>query len=110
MTRYSQFPVGREAIEVVGTAPAWAYPRKRSGGAARILWYTLAAIGLGVGVLFSALVGLVMIFGGYGTEVKLNGGSQLYYTSGVKETEALKLADWFNVNLLNKPEATAQPR
>jgi hypothetical protein len=41
----------------------------------------------------------------HGKEIKLNGGSQLFYTSNVTEAEAQKLAGWLNKELDKAPNA-----
>jgi hypothetical protein len=108
MRGYNQFA---EEMKI-GEARGW--PRTRTGA----VWTwtrVLAAIGSGVSVLFGAAVVLTTLFGGgmYGNEIKLNGGSQLFYTSSVKESEASPLAHWLNVYVLldlKNPLPVSSPR
>jgi hypothetical protein len=66
-----------------------------------------------VGCLWAALVtlGVVLLALGlwlgspHGKEIKLNRGSQLFYTSNVTEAEAQKLAGWLNKELDKAPNA-----
>ena len=85
------------------------HPRNRTqrGSTGRTLLFVLGGVGLSV-VLLSVAFVLLLVYGDrvvYGTEIKLKGGSQLYYTSSVGEPEARKLADFLNENLLSRADA-----
>ena len=110
MTKYDQIPMESEPIDVLAAEPAAkpSLPKPRRS-MARTLLLVLGGIGLGVGLLFAAAVVLVLVFG-EAKEIKLKGGSQLIYTSTVKESEARKLGDWLEENVLSKAAADAPAR
>jgi hypothetical protein len=79
--------------------------RRRLSGTAKALIVLGSVFGALV-ILGVVLVVLALCFGNpHGKEIKLNGGSQLFYTSNVTEAEARKLADYLNEVTENAPNA-----
>jgi hypothetical protein len=96
MTTLSQYPDRGWDEPGRGWGPA---PKKRGLGAGAKVALTLAGVVGGLGVLCAAALALLVAFGdrlAYGKEVKLAGGSQLFYTASVTDAEAQKLADYLN--------------